>query len=71
MDAIHALQYFNSPDGPHISVEKLAIYCGINENTMRDYIKERYNLPRNLRIFCNSKIYHIILRRGISRRLRS
>jgi len=42
MDAIHALQYFNSPDGPHISVEKLAIYCGINENTMRDYIKERY-----------------------------
>lgn len=45
MDAIKALQYFNSTDGPHISVEKLAIYCGINENTMRDYMKERYKPP--------------------------
>ena len=42
MDVIKALQYFNSKDGPHITVQKLAIYCGINENTMRDYIIERY-----------------------------
>ena len=41
MDVIKALQYFNSEDGPHISIQKLAIYCGINENTMRDYIRER------------------------------
>lgn len=41
MDIIKALQYFNSEDGPHISVNKLSIYCGVNENTLRDYIKER------------------------------
>ena len=41
MDVIKALQYFNSEDGPHISVNKLSIYCGVNENTLRDYIKER------------------------------
>ena len=41
MDIIKALQYFNSDDGPHISISRLAIYCGINENTMRDYIRER------------------------------
>ena len=42
MDVIKALQYFNSEDGPHISIRKLAIYCGINENTMRGYIREWY-----------------------------
>ena len=41
MDVIKALQYFNSTDGPHISINKLSIYCGVNENTMRDYIRER------------------------------
>ena len=41
MDVIKALQYFNSIDGPHISINKLAIYCGISENTMRAYIRER------------------------------
>ena len=41
MDVIKALQYFNSEDGPHISIKKLGIYCGVNENTMRDYVKER------------------------------
>ena len=41
MNVIKALQYFNSEDGPHISIKKLGIYCGINENTMRDYIRER------------------------------
>ncbi len=41
MDIIKALQYFNSPDGPHISIYKLAVYCGISENTMRDYIRGR------------------------------
>lgn len=45
MDIIKALQYFNSEDGPHISIRKLAIYCGINENTMRDYIRERCKPP--------------------------
>ena len=41
MDVIKALQYFNSEDGPHISISKLGIYCGVNENTMRDYIRGR------------------------------
>lgn len=48
-DVIEALQYFNSKDGPHITVEKLAIYCGINENTMRDYMKRRYKPPEDTR----------------------
>ena len=48
-DVIKALQYFNSDDGPHISIAKLAIYCGINENTMRDYMKERYKPPEHVR----------------------
>ena len=49
LDVIEALQYFNSEDGPHISVNKLAIYCGINENTMRDYMKRRYKPPDKIR----------------------
>ena len=42
MDVIEALKYFISDDGPHISIKTLSVYCGINENTMRDYIRERY-----------------------------
>ena len=42
MDIIKALQYFNSSDGPHISLEKLAIYCGVSKSAMRDYIIEKY-----------------------------
>jgi len=42
MDIVKALQYFNSEDGPHISINKLAIYCGISENTMRGYIRGWY-----------------------------
>lgn len=42
MDIIKALQYFNSPDGPHISIEKLALYCGVSKSAMRDYIIEKY-----------------------------
>ena len=45
MDVIKALRYFNSEDGPHISVRKLAVYCGINENTMFAYIKGRFKPP--------------------------
>ena len=39
MDVVKALQYFSSKDGPHIAPRILAIYCGINENTMKDYIR--------------------------------
>lgn len=49
MDVIKALQYFCSHDGPHIPIKTLSIYCGINESTMRDYIRERYKPPANIR----------------------
>ena len=49
MDIIKALQYFNSADGPHISIEKLAIYCGISKSTMYDYITEKYQPSPNVR----------------------
>jgi hypothetical protein len=40
-DVIDALRYFNSMDGPHISIEKLGIYCGIPKSTMSDYMAGR------------------------------
>ena len=48
-DVIKALQYFTSDDGPHISIAKLSIYCGISESTMRDYIREKYKPPEKTR----------------------
>lgn len=49
MDVIKALQYFNSEDGPHISIQKLAIYCGISKGTMYDYIREKYKPTPKMR----------------------
>ena len=49
MDIIKALQYFNSSDGPHISLDKLAIYCGVSKSAMRDYIVEKYKPTKEVR----------------------
>jgi len=49
MDVIKALQYFTSEDGPHIPIKTISIYCGINYNTMKDYIRERYKPPEHVR----------------------
>lgn len=49
MDVIKALQYFISEDGPHISINKLSIYCGISPSTMRDYIREKCKPSPNVR----------------------
>lgn len=49
MDIIKALKYFNSLDGPHISIEKLAIYCGVSKSAMRDYIIEKYKPTAEVR----------------------
>ena len=44
-DVIKALQYFISEDGPRMSIKTLSVYCGIDESTMRDYIREKYKPP--------------------------
>lgn len=49
MDVIKALQYFISEDGPHISIQTLSVYCGIGASTMRDYIREKYKPPADVR----------------------
>ena len=49
MDVIKALQYFTSEDGPHISINKLSIYCGISPSTMRDYIREKCKPSEHVR----------------------
>ena len=49
MNVIKALQYLTSADGPHIPIKTISIYCGINYNTMKDYISERYNPPPETR----------------------
>lgn len=49
MDVIKALQYFISPDGPRMSIRTLSIYCGINESSLRDYIREKYPPPSDKR----------------------
>ena len=49
MDVIKALRYFHSPDGPHISIEKLAIYCGVSKSAMRDYIIGKYKPQPDVR----------------------
>ena len=49
MDIIKALRYFNSEDGPHISIQKLAIYCGISKGTMYDYIVGRCKPSQKVR----------------------
>ena len=49
MDVIEALQYFTSEDGPHIPIKTISIYCGINYNTMKDYIRGRYKPPKETR----------------------
>ena len=49
MDIIKALQYFISPDGPHMSIKTLSVYCGIGESTMRDYIREKYKPSETVR----------------------
>ena len=49
MDVIKALRYFNSIDGPHISIEKLSIYCGVSKSAMRDYIVGNYKPTKDVR----------------------
>lgn len=49
MDVIQALQYFTSKDGPHIPIKTISIYCGVNYNTMKDYIRRRYSPPDDVR----------------------
>lgn len=60
MDIIKALQYLNSTDGPHISIEKLAIYCGISKTTMYDYIREKYKPSPAMRVQLEKGITDLI-----------
>lgn len=50
MNIIKALRYFNSSDGPHISLEKLAAYCGVSKTAMRDYIIGKYKPTEEVRL---------------------